>query len=134
MKKGLKRALVGVMSAAVIAGIVPVNALAATNSDREIHNFEGRSVTVSLSIQNDRASASTSAASADSVDASVTLAYTYNGETYYATDYSSGYNAITATAVAEEYRPSSKYADAAHTANFYISGTTKAFNYYWSIR
>lgn len=135
MKRGLKRTLVGVMSAAVIAGIVPVNALAVTNSDREVHQFYGRQVTVALSIQEDRASASTSAATADSVEATVTLAYTYNGETKYAFDSSySNYNAVTATAVAEEYRPSSKYADATHIANFYIDGRTEIFDHYWTIR
>lgn len=123
------------MSAAVIAGIVLVNALAATNSDREVHQFYDRQVTVALSIQEDRASASNSAATADSVKATVTLAYTYNGQTKYAYDSAySNYNATVATAVAEEYRPSSKYADATHIANFYIDGRTEIFDHYWTIR
>lgn len=123
------------MSAAVIAGIVLVNALAATNSDREVHQFYDRQVTVVLSIQEDRASAFNSATTADSVKATVTLAYTYNGQTKYASDSAySNYNATVATAVAEEYRPSSKYADATHIANFYIEGRMEPFKHFWTIR
>lgn len=123
------------MNAAVMAGIVLVNALAATNSDREVHQFYDRQVTVALSIQEDRASASNSVATADSVKATVTLAYTYDGQTKYAYDSAySNYNATVATAVAKEYRPSSKYADATHIANFYIDGRMKPFKHFWTIR
>lgn len=133
MKKGLKRTLVGIMSAAVIAGIVPVNASAITKSDKEDHDFYGRNVTIRLNIEDDRASASTSAASADKVEAKVKLAYTYNGETRYAYDYNYSYNATVATATAQEYRPYSKYAEGEHRADFYIDGTSRQFERYWRI-
>lgn len=132
MKKGLKRTLVGVMSAAVIAGIVPVNALALTKSAEQTHDFLGHKVDIRLDVKQDRASASTSAA-ADKVEAIVELAYISNGTVMYVSDSNSSYNATIATAVAEGYRPYSKYAKGTHKAEFYIEGTPRYFDHDWKL-
>lgn len=126
MKKGLKRTLVGVMSAAVIAGMVPVNASAITKTKRETRGYEGNSIDLTLDIHDDRATASIFSSTAESVETQVQMWYISQGLLYndaYGQSY--GINATSATAIATKSKAYSKNAEGTYIANYYIEGYPK---------